>query len=61
MALNGEREKYFGALLQREAAAAEAVCSAPGIDIVGGCGCSPEEVLPFLVFASICIQSVALA
>ena len=30
MALNGEREKYFGELLQRETAAVEALCEAPG-------------------------------
>ena len=55
MALNGEREKYFGALLQREADAAEAVCSAPGAGAVGGCARPPEEVLHTL-----CAQMVVL-
>jgi hypothetical protein len=54
MALNGEREKYFGALLQREADAAEAVCGAPGAGAGGDCGCAPEEVLHPLWVPVVC-------
>ena len=45
MALNGEREKYFGELLQREAAALEALCQAPGAVADDG-GSSPEVCHP---------------
>lgn len=41
MALNGEREKYFGELLQREEAALDALCRAPGADS-DNCGSSPK-------------------
>ena len=46
MALNGEREKYFGELLQREASALEALCRAPGAD-TNDCGSSPEVQRPW--------------
>ena len=41
MALNGEREKYFGELLLRETAALDALCQAPGAGNAG-CGSAPE-------------------
>ena len=41
MALNGEREKYFGGLLQREASEVEALCQAPGAGSAD-CGGAPE-------------------
>ncbi len=41
MALDGEREKYFGDLLQRETAILEATCQAPGAGIAD-CGSAPE-------------------
>lgn len=41
MALNGEREKYFGELLLRETAAVDALCQAPGA-VNADCGSAPE-------------------